>query len=334
MTIDFEAQCRALVVELGLGRAKDIESIQALAGGVSSDIAVVSLANRKICIKGALPQLKVAAQWLAPVHRNATEYRWLSTVSKILPDSVPKLYGQSLSLGAFAMEFLDPSKYMNWKASLLAGRIEPHTAGAVAQALAKIHAHTSSKTFEAEAFQAKDDFHALRLEPYLEFTAHKHPSLKDKLFEMSRDFHLAQIALVHGDVSPKNILMGPQGPVLLDAECAVMGDPAFDIAFCMNHFLLKAFLNPERALALMTLLEHFWQAYQTALCWEGAETLEARVARLLPALMLARVDGKSPVEYLSATQQDLIRGFVIPFIQDSPASLKTLLAGLIKTLKL
>ena len=102
----------------------------------------------------------------------------------------------------------------------------------------------------------------------------------------------------------------------------------------MNHFLLKAFLNPERALALMTLLEHFWQAYQTALCWEGAETLEARVARLLPALMLARVDGKSPVEYLSATQQDLIRGFVIPFIQDSPASLKTLLAGLIKTLKL
>ena len=52
-------------------------------------------------------------------------------------------------------------------------------------------------------------------------------------------------ALVHGDVSPKNILGGPAGPVFLDAECAWWGDPAFDLAFCLNHLLLKCLWTPR-----------------------------------------------------------------------------------------
>ncbi len=331
--VDFESLCRALVAELGLGRPEDIVSIQALAGGVSSDIAVVSLRERKICIKGALPQLKVAAQWLAPVHRNATEYCWLSTVATILPEAVPKLYGQSTDLGAFAMEYLDPSQYKNWKASLLAGEVESETARAVAQSLAKIHAHSATETFPAEGFQDKAGFHALRLEPYLEFTALKHPSIRDQLYQISQEFHAAQIALVHGDVSPKNILIGANGPVLLDAECAVMGDPAFDIAFCMSHFLLKATHRPAQASAYLALVGHFWEAYQGGLNWESAPSLEGRVARLLPALLLARVDGKSPAEYLGPEQQQLIRVLAIRFITQSPQHLEPLVTALQETLR-
>jgi 5-methylthioribose kinase len=330
---DFQKQCRALVLELKLGRAEDIESIQALSGGVSSDIAMLTIADRKVCIKAALPQLKVAAQWLAPVHRNATEYRWLTTVSNLLPDAVPKLYGHSVSLGAFAMEYLDPTIYKNWKVSLLAANIEPQAARDVAQALVGIHAYSSSPSFDAPAFQQKQDFHALRLEPYLEFTAQKHSSLRDKLYAISNDFHVAQIALVHGDVSPKNILIGPKGPVLLDAECAVMGDPAFDIAFCMNHFLLKAVHLPQHAASFTALVEDFWQVYKAGVCWESADALEARVARLLPALLLARVDGKSPVEYLGSEQQTLVRGFAVPFIQEPTQHLQTIVIGLRDLLK-
>jgi 5-methylthioribose kinase len=331
--VDFESQCRALVAELGLGRSEDIMSIQALAGGVSSDIAVVTMRERKICIKGALPQLKVAARWLAPVHRNATEYRWLGTVATILPEAVPKLYGHSPALGAFAMEYFDPSHFKNWKASLMVGEVKPETARAVAQSLAKIHAHSATKTFPSAGFQDKKGFHALRLEPYLEFTALRHPSIRDQMYQLSQEFHAAQIALVHGDVSPKNILVGASGPVLLDAECAVMGDPAFDIAFCMNHFLLKAAYRPAQAAAYAALVEHFWEAYQGALNWESAPSLEGRVARLLPALLLARVDGKSPAEYLNSDQQQLIRVLAIPFIKQSPPRLEPILSALQETLR-
>ena len=40
-------------------------------------------------------------------------------------------------------------------------------------------------------------------------------------------------------------------------------------------------------------------AYRAEITWEPPESLEARAARLLPGLLLARVDGKSPVEYIT-----------------------------------
>ena len=104
---------------------------------------------------------------------------------------------------------------------------------------------------------------------------------------------------MHGDVSPKNILVGPKGPVLLDAECAWYGDPAFDIAFCLNHLLLKRLPRPERARELRVAFLAFVDAYFGAVSFEPRDGLEARAAQLLPALFLARVDGKSPVEYLT-----------------------------------
>jgi len=48
--------------------------------------------------------------------------------------------------------------------------------------------------------------------------------------------------------------------------------------------------------------------YLAAVTWEPPEEVEARAARLLPALFLARVDGKSPVEYITAeTDKDRVR---------------------------
>ena len=68
-------------------------------------------------------------------------------------------------------------------------------------------------------------------------------------------------ALVHGDVSPKNILVGPRGPVFLDAECAWYGDPAFDLAFCLNHLLLKCLWTPRRGAGFLACFDALAAAY-------------------------------------------------------------------------
>ncbi len=75
---DLKARCHALLVELNLIAAKTEIAIEALTGGVASDIALVSVDQRQWCVKFALPKLKVAADWFAPVERNAAEYACLT----------------------------------------------------------------------------------------------------------------------------------------------------------------------------------------------------------------------------------------------------------------
>jgi thiamine kinase-like enzyme len=133
--------------------------------------------------------------------------------------------------------------------------------------------------------------------------------------------------LVHGDVSPKNILIGPNGPVLIDAECAWFGDPAFDVAFCLNHFLLKAAHLPQQTESLMSCFATMTRAYFTHVRWEPTRELERRVASLLPGLTLARVAGKSPVEYLAEPARDRVRVLASRLLLHQPASLEALVTG-------
>ena len=107
-----------------------------------------------------------------------------------------------------------------------------------------------------------------------------------------------KLALVHGDVSPKNIMIGADGPVFLDAECAWWGEPAFDLAFCLNHLLLKCLWTPAATTGFLAAFEALASEYLDAVDWEPRTAIERRAAALLPGLLLARVDGKSPVEYI------------------------------------
>ena len=126
---------------------------------------------------------------------------------------------------------------------------------------------------------------------------------------------------MHGDISPKNILVGPLGPVFLDAECAWFGDPAFDLAFVATHLLLKPLWRPEHAERYAASLESLTSAYLGQVDWESWAWLLARAAALLPALLLARVDGKSPVEYLDPEGRDFVRAMAPPMIVSAPATI-------------
>jgi thiamine kinase-like enzyme len=159
------------------------------------------------------------------------------------------------------------------------------------------------------------------LEPYLEATARRHAQVEDRLLALSRRTLSTKHALVHGDVSPKNILAGPRGPVFLDAECAWYGDPAFDVAFCLNHLLLKCLVVRAAAPRLLAAFEALSSNYFERIDWEPRKDVEARAGELLPALFLARVDGKSPVEYLTAERdRELVRAAALPLIARPPVS--------------
>ena len=185
-----------------------------------------------------------------------------------------------------------------------------------------IHTQTAGDRAIAELFATDAIFHAIRLEPYFEATARRHSEIASPLLALSARTLARKVALVHGDVSPKNILVGPHGPVFLDAECAWFGDPAFDLAFCLNHLLLKCLWNPTAAPRLIEAFESLAAAYLECVEWESPAPLEERAARLLAALLLARVDGKSPVEYLSAADQKLVREVAVPLIGMPPRSLE------------
>lgn len=297
--ITLPAPVLASLTAMGLIAADDTLKVTELTGGVSSDILLVQTGQRQFCIKRALARLKVAAVWEAPVERNAAEAAWLRTVAQWLPHAVPTLLGEDPALGLFAMTYLAPDAHPVWKRELLAGRVDVDFAGQVGAALARIHAQAAGDAHLAARFANDAIFEPIRIEPYLRATALRHPDLAAVLDQLATRTLATRETLVHGDISPKNILCGPAGPVFLDAECAWYGDPAFDLAFCLNHLLLKSRHRPADQDRLLAAYDALASRYLAGIDPAGRDACEARTASLLPGLLLARIDGKSPVEYLT-----------------------------------
>jgi aminoglycoside phosphotransferase (APT) family kinase protein len=306
--------------------APDVEpEFTALTGGVASDIWLVSAGDKVFVVKRALAKLRVTADWRVPVGRNASEAAWLEAANAAVPGCAPSVIAHDTKPALFAMAYLPAATHPVWKRELQVGRASADFAGQVGAALAAIHAATAGRPEIAPKFNDDALFRAIRLEPYLEFTAAKHPALKGALDALVTRTLENRKALVHGDVSPKNILVGRGGPVFLDAECAWFGDPAFDLAFCLNHLLLKCLWLRSAAEKYLGCFDALAQAYLTKSGWEPAEALETRAAALLPALLLARIDGKSPVEYVTSerTKQG-VRDFAARLIEATPQRLSEL----------
>ncbi len=288
--------------ELGLADGGHLTGVP-LTGGVSSDIWRIDTAHGPVCAKRALPKLRVAADWHAPIERNLYEARWMSVADAAVPGSAPRVLGQHPGLGVLVMSYHAPAEHRLWKERLREGEADLETARQVGRSLVSIQAYSAASAELSGRFDSDAIFFDIRLEPYLLATARQHPELAARLEELVAQTQSNKLALVHGDVSPKNILLGPRGPVFLDAECAWWGDPAFDLAFCLNHLLLKCLWTPRARDDFLCCFDALAKAYLEGVDWEPRAAIEHRAAALLPGLFLARVDGKSPVEYLTSDAQ-------------------------------
>ena len=295
------SELAGFLARAGLGMPLRVE---ALSGGVSSDIWRIELERGPICVKRALPRLRVSQVWEAPIVRNRYEREWLQTAGAIVPGAAPRVLAWDDDAGLFAMECVDAPV---WKSLLRQGVADATFAARVGSALVAIHAATARDARIAARFPTDTIFHAIRLEPYLVATASVHTDLRSRLSELECRTAATHRALVHGDVSPKNILVRSGGPVFLDAECAWWGDPAFDLAFCLNHMFLKSVWVPRTREGFLRCYDALSSTYLAGVTWEAPAELEERVATLLPGLLLGRVDGKSPVEYLDEAGRSLVR---------------------------
>lgn len=295
----------ALLQGAGLVSRNETPTFTPLAGGVSSEIWKVG----EVCVKRALPRLRVAERWEAPVERNRYERLWLQAAAAAAPGAAPRVLAFDDAAGFFAMEYVHSPV---WKERLRQGEADPGFAARVGHTLAAIHNATAGRPEVAQRFATDEIFYAIRLEPYLVATARMHPESAERILFLERRTASTRVCLVHGDVSPKNILVGGGGPahfpahfpVFLDAECAWYGDPAFDLAFCLNHLLLKCLWVPSSHSAFLACFDALAADYLQNVSFPD---IEERTASLLPALLLARVDGKSPVEYLTAKDKETVR---------------------------
>ncbi len=291
-------------------QAKEISAhaiLTPLTGGVSSDIFLVEDQGKKWVAKRALEKLKVAADWHADISRYLSEYQYMKTVRPWIGESIPEL--RSLGDGYFTMEYLGEG-FLNWKQEMLRGHLDSIWGSRAGTMMGTIHQKSWNNPAVQKEFETTENFEALRLESYLRHTGKIHPTLQTQ-FETEADrIKSTRIALVHGDFSPKNILIQEPRILLLDCEVAWYGDPAFDVAFLTNHLILKAIHLSQHRKEFLTLLLAFWKGYETALGAERFPEVATRAQRLQWMLLLARVDGKSPAEYLTEDSKKFIRNKV------------------------
>jgi aminoglycoside phosphotransferase (APT) family kinase protein len=300
-----------------------------LGGGVSCDVYLVEANGAGYVVKRALSQLKVADEWLADPERNHYEHRYLSVASEIEPQAFPKVLHTCDDEGWFCMEYLGVG-WENWKTQMLGGLAQPQLARSAGATLARVHTATQARPSLREEFDTTDNFWQLRLDPYLLATGRKHPALQATFIQEAERLSQTRECLVHGDYSPKNMLVRDGEICVLDCEVAWFGDPAFDVAFLLNHLCLKALYRSGSNLSpdgFASMIAAFRRAYSDGM--PEFQVVEHRVARLLPMLMLARVDGKSPVEYFlgRSDKQSFIRSFSTAAIaQHAPAPLDEIVA--------
>jgi aminoglycoside phosphotransferase (APT) family kinase protein len=302
----------------------EIREFRVLAGGVSSRTVLVELAGgQRWVLKQALAKLRVKADWFSDpvrVHREALGMRVLG---ELVPGRVPKLIFDDEQHHVLGMEAV-PEPHENWKTMLLSGQVENAHATQFGELLGQIHNRSLHHDDFAAAFGDRSFFESLRVEPYYAYAASQEPRAASFLSHLIDDTRSTKIALVHGDFSPKNVLVHQGHIVLLDHEVIHFGDPAFDVGFALCHFLSKAHHLPERRADFIKLADAFWAAYvlrfvaPRTLSDASGDDYMATCTRHTLGCLLARVVGRSPLEYLSADERARQREAVVRLIANIP----------------
>ena len=292
---------RDYLVSRGLVATGEDVAVRELGGGVSNIVLLVEWPDdpeRGWVVKQSLGKLRVKDDWRSERSRIIREAEAIKALGPVLGyGSVPSVVHLDPGNFVFVMTAA-PRGSRTWKELLLGRLADAEVARDAALLLAKIINASREDASLGQAFQNRTVFDQLRIDPYYRTTAARHPELRREFDDLIATTLKIRTSLVHGDYSPKNMLVHGKSIFLIDFEVVHWGDPSFDAAFLMNHLFLKAFHLPAASGQLIALVQEFWKALFAALEPEAAAGFEIMTLRHLGGLMLARIDGKSPAEYI------------------------------------
>jgi aminoglycoside phosphotransferase (APT) family kinase protein len=221
------------------------------------------------------------------IERVDAEVRWLKLAQSAVPGCTPTVLGSLPSGGWLALEYLDASEFPAWQQSLASGRVEPWIAAELGHLLGRLHAATAQSAAVAQHLAQRAVFHALRIAPAFERVAAGDPDCALALQRIEARLSATRVALVHGDLTPENVLCGPRGPVLVDADCAHYGDPAVDVATLLTALWVRMATHCRLRAEYTACWDAFHRSYAAHVTWEMPERAGARAAALIPAFGLA-----------------------------------------------
>ena len=305
--------------------------VRVLEGGVSNRTVLVERASGDAWVlKQALAKLRVAVDWFSSperIHREALGLRWLAQFAP--PHTIAPFVFEDRQQHILAMGAV-PQPHANWKTMLLRGELELDHIAQFARLLGTIHRAAAGRADVAAAFDDRAYFESLRVEPYYVYTAEQTPAAAPFYAELIAATHARRLTLVHGDYSPKNVLIHHDRLVLLDHEVIHFGDPAFDLGFALTHLLSKAHHLPLQRASFAGAARYFWHIYGETLgeaSWRA--DLDRWAARHTLGCLLARVAGRSPLEYLDAAERAHQRAAVVALMQRPPETVDDLVAQFI-----
>jgi len=332
---DFDA-LRDYLNARGHVKSGETVSFKNLQGGVSNRTVKVAWPDGHAWVlKQALAKLRVNVDWFSSPERIGVEAKALRCLNRLAPPgTTPSFIFEDMTQYLMGMEAI-PEEHENWKSVLLSGQIVVNHFEQFGLLLGAIHRRSTEAGSEFRtAFADTTYFENLRLEPYYLYTAQKTAEASVFLNALAQETLRHKDSLVHGDFSPKNTLIYRGKLILLDYEVVHFGDPAFDLGFALTHFLSKAHHMPKERARLASAAELFWQVYCeeiTGLNW--AVALEPRVIRHTLGCLLARVAGKSPLEYLTPEEAARQRDVVLALIGEPPTSVPDLIAEFVHTIE-
>ncbi len=293
------------------GDVADLEQarVELLGWGVSNVVLRVTRpASDDLIIKQSRTQLRTKTEWISRLDRIFREIGMLRLLEPLLPSGViPHVLFEDRDNYLFAMEAF-PADHIVWKQALLEGHVDLSVAEQLGGYLSAVHSQTSYRADLAAEWGDLEVFDQLRLDPFYRYLARVRPEVKGPLDRLVAENLATSCCIVLADFSPKNILLAGDRLALVDFETGHYGDPAFDLGFFLSHLLLKAIRDTAQFDTFAELTRRFWQHYQAGirsvehhLEFSPAE-LFRRTQGHLAGCMWARVDGKSPVDYLTEEQ--------------------------------
>ncbi|MGC9995444.1 MAG: aminoglycoside phosphotransferase family protein [Terriglobia bacterium] len=278
-------------------------SVRELGGGVSNTVLLVEGKGpggeeRRWVVKQSLEKLRVKDDWRSERSRIFREAEAIQALGPVLgPETVPQIVHVGHDDYLFVMTAA-PVGSATWKEAMLEGQVNKGVARQAGKLLARMITASHHDPSFRTAFADRTVFDQLRIDPYYRTAAARHPDVRPLIQKLIHDSWQIRSALVHGDFSPKNMLVRDTHISLIDFEVVHWGDPAFDAGFLLNHLFLKAFHQPQFAGPYFLAAREFWGELVRGTAGASLADFETMTVRHLAALMLARIDGKSPVEYI------------------------------------